>query len=99
VKHELGNSFVKQEDVRHNATEKKIKRKPGGDNVNAQTPVLPGQVPTVSTPCTEASDPVVPADNERNKKRKALQEELTAIELEQKRVRVAKELADLDNED
>jgi hypothetical protein len=53
----------------------------------------------VSTPCTEASDPVVPADNERNKKRKALQEELTAIELEQKRVRVAKELADLDNED
>lgn len=47
------------------------------------------------------SEPINPArslGSERNKKRKALQEEFNAIELQQKKMRIAKALADLDDE-
>jgi hypothetical protein len=92
---------VKQEpglDGKHAATDTKVKREPGGDDRNAQTSVTRKQAPARPAPNNELINPAKLADIERNKKRKALQDEFEAIELHQKKMRVAQALADLENE-
>lgn len=83
-------------DVDRTATGTKIKRELGGQGTNAQSQTAS---PTGLPMLTQPINPVRPLDDERNKKRKALQDEFKAIELEQKKMRIAKELAELDSED
>jgi hypothetical protein len=70
-----------------------------GEDSNCQAPAVPDQTSTRPVLDNGPANPVRPADIERNKKRKALQNEFDAIELQQKKMRIAQQLADLDNED
>jgi hypothetical protein len=90
---------VNIDDVESTATGMTIKREPGGDNPSTHTQAASEQMPAGPALNTESTNPVRLADSERNKKRKALQDEFDAIELQQKKMRIAKELADLNNED
>jgi len=95
VKLERGIDGVKQED-KDTATDAKIKRESGGDDSNAHSLVGPEQALRMAISENEPN-PLGPAHDERNKKRKALQDEFDAIELQQKKMRVVQALADLDN--
>jgi len=99
IKHEPGTNGVKNEDTKNTATDVKIKREPEGTHSNAQTPIIPEQASARPTPIIGSPNSLGPAHDERNKKRKALQNGLEALELQQKRLRIGQELADLDNED
>ena len=90
VKHERGIDGVKHDDTKDTATDTKIKREPGGeDDSNAQT-----QQQARARPAS-GNDPVESTANERSRKRKAIEDELKAVELEQKRIRLTQALAEM----
>lgn len=76
---------VEREDVKEKV---KIKREPNENNSS-----------TDKGPVLAAHESSKPASDERNKKRKAMEDELQAVELEQKRMRLKKALADMENEE
>jgi hypothetical protein len=92
VKHERRIDGVKHEDT---TTDTRIKREPGEHNSIAQSPVLPKQTPARPASGDEPTIRVESATNERNRKRKAMENELKAVELEQKRIRLTQALAEM----
>jgi hypothetical protein len=95
VKQEPERDCVKQEDTTHAATGANIKREPRGDNSNGQTPFLPDPAPSRPAPNNESHNSSGQATNERDKKREAMEAELKAVELEQKRARLVQALAEM----
>jgi hypothetical protein len=96
LKRERGIHGFGQERVEHSAKDTKIKREPGVDHSSSQ---ITGQTPARLAPGDESRTLLGPATNERGKKRKALEDELKAIELEQKRLRLTQALAEMESSD
>lgn len=71
-----------------------IKREPGVID-SSEAAVLPGQAPARPASSNEPAIPGEQATNERNRKRKAMEDELKAVELEQKRIRLTQALAEM----
>jgi hypothetical protein len=96
VKRERGIHGFGQERDEHRAKDTIIKREPGVDHSSSQ---IPGQTPARLAPGDEPRTPLGSATNERGKKRKALEDELKVIELEQKRLRLTQALAEMESSD
>jgi hypothetical protein len=99
VKHEPGVGGIEQEVSEHTVTDTRIKREPVEDHSNTQTPVLPEQAPARPASSNEPTIRVEVAANERTRKRKAMEDELKAVELEQKRIRLTQALAEMTSDD
>lgn len=101
-------SGIKLEDIKNEADVTNVKREPGSSEVKTDIGAVPDRpfmrpVPDCAImeppPGMEPVNPINAATRERNRKRKAMQDELKAVELEQKRMRLEKALADIDNEE
>ena len=72
-----------------------IRREFRGDRANEQTPAAFNQTPTGSAARNASTNPVGSAEQERTRKRAAMEDELKAVELEQKRMRLTQALAEI----
>jgi hypothetical protein len=86
---------ITKEDVETTAMSATIDSELGRNSSDAQTSVDPEEAPARPAPNNEPTNPSTPATNERSKKRKAMEDELKAVELEQKRLRLTQALAEM----
>jgi hypothetical protein len=99
VKREPGINRSGQEGSAYTTTDTQIKREPGRDHSNIQTSATTEQAPARSSRHDETHTQFGPATNERSEKRKAMEDELKAVELEQKRIRLTQVLAEMKSSD
>lgn len=93
VKREIKDDVIKHEAAKRSCTGRNIKLEPVNDGSLGKA----GAPPSNTTPADNPDDAGT-SDEHFKKKRKALQGELREVELEQKRLRLTKALAEMDGD-